>query len=405
MEDNNSAPVAVPSIHSQKSISSKKWRKRQSPKPLRMTNRKLNRPRLGNMKEMRLEALRQMTSQGKDVADWGVEGNKPYRQIRAVLLWPYLKRSLTFRCPAKPLSMKCNGSFIFSLSAKYVSQMKHSTVPLHLSRNMFNLAQSPLLTCQLVKRFSQAIFILSHLVRFASADGPVTIESLTAYSVQRLCVQECIWFGLPGGGPGLPGILSCAQPYSDSCMCRTDLTASAISYLSTCVNSLCSSNTVDVSNAVSLYTGYCNSDLSMIAFAPSVTIESSGEYSSLRQCAQQCIWGGTDGGGPPLPQAISCNDNLNGCMCRADLSPSASSFLTTCIDSNCSGDQDDLSSAIAAYTVYCNAAFATTTGAAARSSTSSASPSPSSSQCSSLFTCSLVYLIPYHPFIIRYILG
>jgi hypothetical protein len=237
--------------------------------------------------------------------------------------------------------------------------------------------------------FSQTFFILFHLVTFVSAGGPITIESLTAYSIQRNCVQDCIWDGTPGGGPNLPQYLSCAQPFSDSCICRTDLSASAINYLTSCVNSVCSGNTVDVSNAVSLYTGYCNSDLSMIAFAASVTIERSNPYSSLRFCAQQCLAGGTDGGGLPLPQAIGCSNNLNACMCRADLSPSASSFLTTCVDSNCSGDMSDLSSALAAYTVYCNAALATTTSASAAASTSSASPSPSSSQFAFFFP--LVY--------------
>jgi hypothetical protein len=259
--------------------------------------------------------------------------------------------------------------------------------------NMSSSDQSSFPTHHFLTCFSQPFLILIYIVSFAYASGTITIESLVAYSVQRACVQDCIWGGTPGGGPNIPEYLSCPQPFSDNCLCRTDLSASAINYLTSCVNSVCSGNTVDLSNAVSLYTGYCNSDLSMIAFAAPVTIENSGEYSSLRGCAQQCLWGGTDGGGLPLPQVISCSNNLNLCMCRSDLSPSASAFLTTCVDSNCSGDINDLSSAIAAYTIYCGAALATTTSESAAASTNSASPSQSSGQYAPFHIYLLAYLV------------
>ncbi len=47
-------------------------------------------------------------------------------------------------------------------------------------------------------------------------------------------------------GPNMPEYLSCPQPFCDNCLCRSNLTASAINYFNSCVNSVCSDNTVDL---------------------------------------------------------------------------------------------------------------------------------------------------------------
>jgi len=191
-------------------------------------------------------------------------------------------------------------------------------------------------------------------IQIASADGPFTLATLTPYAIQRFCVQDCLAAGEPGGGPALPYYLSCPQPYSDGCVCKGDLSASAAGFLSSCANQYCSGNAADVSNAVSLYTAYCGSQLSL-TFASPATIGSGSAYSSLRDCAQNCLWAGPPDGEPAMPFAINC-PVVNACLCRADLSTSAESYLSTCVNKWCSGSTDDISSAIQVYTDYCSGA-------------------------------------------------
>jgi hypothetical protein len=99
------------------------------------------------------------------------------------------------------------------------------------------------------------------LASFVSADGTVTLYSLPGYTSQRACAQLCFYgCNYCGEGPwtaGLIGAVGCAQPFLDSCMCRTDLFPSASGYLSTCVSSACSSDSVDVNSALSIYGSYC----------------------------------------------------------------------------------------------------------------------------------------------------
>jgi hypothetical protein len=99
------------------------------------------------------------------------------------------------------------------------------------------------------------------LASFVSADGTVTLYSLPGYTSQRACAQLCFYgCNYCGIGPwtaGLINAIGCAQPFLDSCMCRTDLFPSASGYLSTCVSSACSSDSVDVNSALSIYGSYC----------------------------------------------------------------------------------------------------------------------------------------------------
>jgi hypothetical protein len=99
------------------------------------------------------------------------------------------------------------------------------------------------------------------LASFVSADGTVTLYSLPAYTSQRACAQlcfyGCIYCGIGPWTAGIRGAVGCDLPFLDSCMCRTDLFSSASGYLSTCVSSACSSNSVDVNSALSIYGSYC----------------------------------------------------------------------------------------------------------------------------------------------------
>src|SRR5262245_34395459 len=113
-------------------------------------------------------------------------------------------------------------------------------------------------------KWLRLLYILFRLCSLSYADGTVSISQFSAYSVQRYCVRECLWEGCSDGNPALPWHLSCNRPYSDNCLCRTDLAASSV--ISSCVNRYCSQNTVDISSAEWLYSAYCASGLNPIGF-------------------------------------------------------------------------------------------------------------------------------------------
>ncbi|KAN0073429.1 hypothetical protein V8E54_008649 [Elaphomyces granulatus] len=76
-------------------------------------------------------------------------------------------------------------------------------------------------------------------------------------------------------------------------------------------------------------------------------------FSIQRVCVQACLGPGYTG----VPGNIGCayEDDvyLNACVCRTDLQPSASSYLTKCVNSGCATEPSDLSSAISIYDNYC----------------------------------------------------
>ncbi|KAH8650501.1 hypothetical protein BGZ60DRAFT_534162 [Tricladium varicosporioides] len=85
----------------------------------------------------------------------------------------------------------------------------------------------------------------------------VSITDQSAFSSQRSCARGCV--GSSVSGPlFLASKLSCAQPYDNSCFCRSDLQQKAQSYLQSCVNSACT-NSLDASSAVAVYDAYCTS--------------------------------------------------------------------------------------------------------------------------------------------------
>jgi hypothetical protein len=207
----------------------------------------------------------------------------------------------------------------------------------------------------------QILFLLRGLT-LTSADGTISLTQFSTFSIQRECVQGCLFEGPAGGNEPLPGYLNCNQPWSDSCYCRTDLAITASSFLNSCANKFCTGNTVDINNAESIYEAYCANNLNAVGYASSYSINSIVAYSSLRNCAQNCLFGGTQNGGPALPYALGC-PNLNGCVCRADLAASASSFITSCVNTWCTGNSADINSAAAVYGQYCDGATATTSSA------------------------------------------
>ncbi|OCL01288.1 hypothetical protein AOQ84DRAFT_404163 [Glonium stellatum] len=222
-----------------------------------------------------------------------------------------------------------------------------------------------------------SIFLIPLFSHFAAASGgTVSITQFPAFSTQRYCVQECIYSGRTNGAPPLPWSLSCNQPYSDSCMCRTDLASSASSMLADCINSACSDSPPDITSAQSLYSAYCASSLPLVSAIPTLSIESQEAFSSLRGCVQDCIYSGPSDGSGALPRALQCwgTPAYDGCVCRSDMVSTANSFLTICASKYCSGNTDDIASAVSAYTAYCDgamnkAAVTAATGGGAAAST------------------------------------
>ena len=86
---------------------------------------------------------------------------------------------------------------------------------------------------------------------------PWSIRSLDIYQSQRACAQGCFYNIDVWTTNLIASELSCTQPCLESCCCRPDLQAVAEAYLSSCVESACSSDTVDIQSAISIYAGYC----------------------------------------------------------------------------------------------------------------------------------------------------
>jgi hypothetical protein len=88
--------------------------------------------------------------------------------------------------------------------------------------------------------------------------GTVSILNAPGFSTQRVCAQQCF-----GGSCGFCAIdlaqqIGCPFPGIDSCLCRTDLTSSALSILSSCVWRDCNFNAADISAALGIYSRYCS---------------------------------------------------------------------------------------------------------------------------------------------------
>ncbi|EGD92157.2 hypothetical protein H112_00231 [Trichophyton rubrum D6] len=90
------------------------------------------------------------------------------------------------------------------------------------------------------------------------ANGRVSIDQTEGYGSQRECAQNLCFEGSFGSNR-IDSVLGCPSPPMDDCFCRLDLQASATSFLSSCVNKQCESNTIDLTQAINIYTGYCAS--------------------------------------------------------------------------------------------------------------------------------------------------
>jgi hypothetical protein len=89
--------------------------------------------------------------------------------------------------------------------------------------------------------------------------GTVSIGDAPGFSSQRQCASNCFGVGL--GCPSCQLLflqLSCPNPPMNACFCRQDLTSSALSMISTCVQSNCNYDSVDLQTALGIYSTYCD---------------------------------------------------------------------------------------------------------------------------------------------------
>jgi hypothetical protein len=90
----------------------------------------------------------------------------------------------------------------------------------------------------------------------------VTINKYPGWGYQRPCAVNCFY---SGNKADLLGLVGCPygveQNLHNECYCRPDLVPTGVSWLSKCVMSSCTSNTVDRDSAVSIYTNYCETAL------------------------------------------------------------------------------------------------------------------------------------------------
>lgn len=96
---------------------------------------------------------------------------------------------------------------------------------------------------------------------------------------------------------------------------------------------------------------YSPVDATLISSA-TASIDQTNEYLGQVVCVQRCIW--EHGGYDDVVDYIGCGSPyLNGCICQAALSLSASSFLSSCVVANCTSAPEEVVSAVSVYSAYC----------------------------------------------------
>lgn len=82
----------------------------------------------------------------------------------------------------------------------------------------------------------------------------------------------------------------------------------------------------------------------------SLSITNEAGYTSLRSCGRPCFSGFLD-----LPDNLQCAyPYQNSCVCRQDLAPAASAFITSCVNSRCDSVTVDLNQAVSLFDGYCS---------------------------------------------------
>lgn len=128
-----------------------------------------------------------------------------------------------------------------------------------------------------------------------------------------------------------------------------------------------------------IYLATCNFFLlhALLATATTITtgivsIENTFGFLGQRECVQSVLWSGRiPSGESNVVDWLGCTNHLDSCFCRPDLASSASSLLTSAINSFCSNDTADVAGGVSVYNSYCSR---TVDGAAVTTSAGDTSP-------------------------------
>lgn len=223
----------------------------------------------------------------------------------------------------------------------------------------------------------------------------VSIQSITGYLVQRKCVQQCIIGRHDDGNAAvLVEPIGCSSPYQNACMCNTGRAAVWTTALSACVDKYCNSKKPDFSAALSLYNGYCATNLALVTSAATVSLTGVPEYMNARSCVKNCMLSRPPNGDENMAMNLQCagypmSRTYDECFCRKDLATDANSFLTSCVNRWCDGNAADVSSAVSLYGNYCDSARAAATGGGGGTPSSETGATPGSGSGGSEYPTSL----------------
>jgi hypothetical protein len=227
----------------------------------------------------------------------------------------------------------------------------HHDKALHLTRHPFKI--------KLAQRcLSISFLLLCHFLDIASAQvmtGTITFQEFAPYQQGRVGVKSCVQdYGGNGNLGDVVQALSCGSPYYDSCVCRPDLAVTGSSFLTKCINSLCASNSVDLSQGLLIWDAYCSLTTFTSINTHTMSFAADAAYQAARPCAKSCIqdYGGNGNLGD-IPEFLQCPSPwFDSCLCRKDLLPQGASFLTSCVSRQCQNSVD-VSQALAEYLNYC----------------------------------------------------
>lgn len=182
------------------------------------------------------------------------------------------------------------------------------------------------------------LLLLLLFVFYAAVNGQsdtVTIADFTSYSDLRPCAaQSCIeWEYAPNSFQySLASAIGCNTKSApeNNCFCRTDLINSGATWLSSCVSSLCSGDTNDVTSATSIYLAYCSQAGYVPASAPAETTLATIVTATNVNAATGATLPGATGAAPtsePTSTSGSANSSNGGGSSSGGLSPGTDSII------------------------------------------------------------------------------
>lgn len=106
------------------------------------------------------------------------------------------------------------------------------------------------------------LVLLTLILQLASCKGTVSLDDLAICLVQRACVRDRLYW--------LPDNVGCGgSMWYNDCFCRDGTSATALSYLSSAVPRVFTSNTIDLKSAILVCTTYRNGAMGNVA--PAIT--------------------------------------------------------------------------------------------------------------------------------------